>query len=101
VLVVVNADVSIFVEVVMPDVDKSFGLRLKELRTAAGLTQPELADKAGIAKSSLANLEQGRYAPTWAIVQKLAAALGVDCMAFATHAAASAVPSPQIGRAHV
>lgn len=59
-----------------------FGPRLKELRTAAGLTQPELAEKAGMSKGGIADLEQGRNQPAWETVLKLAAALGVDCKAF-------------------
>jgi transcriptional regulator with XRE-family HTH domain len=67
--------------VAVPD-DNQFGLRLKELREAAGLTQPQLAEKAGQSKAGIANLEQGRYDPSWSTVQALAGALGVDCRAF-------------------
>jgi transcriptional regulator with XRE-family HTH domain len=59
-----------------------FGIRLKELREQAGLTQPQLAEKAGMSKGGVADLEQGINQPSWATVQKLADALGVDCRAF-------------------
>ncbi|HYT92782.1 MAG TPA: helix-turn-helix transcriptional regulator [Gemmataceae bacterium] len=60
----------------------NFAGRLKELREAAGLTQQQLAQRAGLHKLSVAKLEQGLREPSWATVQALAAALGVDCQAF-------------------
>lgn len=60
-----------------------FADKLKELREKAGLSRRELAEKAGLARDAVASLEQGRREPTWATVQKLAAALGVDMNAFA------------------
>jgi transcriptional regulator with XRE-family HTH domain len=53
---------------------KHFAPRVKELRQQAGLTQPALAEKAGLSKAGIANLEQGRREPSLAT----AAALGVD-----------------------
>ena len=61
----------------------SFGKRLKELRVAAGLTQAQLAEKVGRHRESIAFLEADKNDPGWASVQALAAALGVDCTAFA------------------
>jgi transcriptional regulator with XRE-family HTH domain len=55
-----------------------FGPRLKELREAAGLTQPELAERAGLTKAGVANLEQGRTRPHWDTVVALCLALAVD-----------------------
>ena len=40
-----------------------FGTRLKELREAAGLSQSELAERAGMRKGSIADCEQGRFQP--------------------------------------
>jgi transcriptional regulator with XRE-family HTH domain len=59
-----------------------FGPRLKQLREAAGLTQPQLAERAGLKKAGIANLEQGRTRPHWDTVVALCQALGVDCNAF-------------------
>jgi len=58
-----------------------FGSRLKELREDAGLTQEQLADRAGMHKLTVAKLEQGIREPTWATVIALTDALGVSCEA--------------------
>jgi transcriptional regulator with XRE-family HTH domain len=59
-----------------------FAGRLKELREVAGMTQQQLADKAGMKLGGVRNLEQGRVGPTWGTVLALAEALGTDCLAF-------------------
>ena len=59
-----------------------FAGRLRELREQAGLTQPQLADRAELSKAGIADLEQGRRQPTWETVVALAKALGVSCDAF-------------------
>jgi transcriptional regulator with XRE-family HTH domain len=71
-----------------------FAGRLKELREQAGLTQPELADKAGLSKAGIADLEQGRREPSWATAVALAGALGVAVTAFLQQPA----PRQQTGR---
>jgi transcriptional regulator with XRE-family HTH domain len=60
----------------------TFGHRLRELREAAGMTQIQLAERSGMHRQGIAKLELGEREPTWATVQALAAALGVDCTAF-------------------
>lgn len=59
-----------------------FASRLRELREAAGLTQPQLAERAGMTRDGISHLEQGRRKPSWETVLALCAALGVDCTAF-------------------
>src|SRR4051812_11197718 len=59
-----------------------FGGRLRELRTAKGWTQPELAEKAGMSKTGVADLEQGRRNPSWETIIRLGTALGVKCDEF-------------------
>src|SRR4051794_28815809 len=66
----------------MPAADGNFGPRLKELRGVAGLTQAGLAEAAGVAKTTVASLEQGLYDASWPTVRALADALGVGCTAF-------------------
>lgn len=59
-----------------------FATRLKQLREQAGLTQAELAGKAGMHLMGIAKLEQSVREPSWATVQALCSALQVDCTAF-------------------
>jgi transcriptional regulator with XRE-family HTH domain len=59
-----------------------FAARLRELREGAGLTQKQLADKAGLDSRNISRLENGERSPTWDTVRALAATLGVDCRAF-------------------
>jgi transcriptional regulator with XRE-family HTH domain len=59
-----------------------FGERLRELRTAAGLTQKALAERAGLTREGVAYLEAGRSDPRWKTVVALCVALGVGCDQF-------------------
>jgi DNA-binding XRE family transcriptional regulator len=59
-----------------------FAGRLRELREGAGLTQTELAAKAGLTREGVAQLETGRRKPAWETVLALGAALGCSCEAF-------------------
>ena len=51
--------------------------RLQKLRERRGLTQEQLAKKAGISRGYLARLETARQDPTLSTLEKLAKALGV------------------------
>jgi transcriptional regulator with XRE-family HTH domain len=55
-----------------------FAARLQELREGAGLSQPGLADRAGIPVDSIQNWEQGRTRPRLDALLKLARALDVS-----------------------
>jgi transcriptional regulator with XRE-family HTH domain len=55
-----------------------FGQRLRELRERAGLTQGQLAERAGMHRQGIAKLELGEREPLWSTVQALAEALGVS-----------------------
>lgn len=59
-----------------------FNELLRQLREKAGLTQADLAAKAGIPLSSLRSHEQGQRLPSWSAVVKLARALGVTADTF-------------------
>jgi putative transcriptional regulator len=61
---------------------KAFGGRLKAMRTGAGLTQQQLADRAGLSLRAVTQWERGVREPSWGNVLALASALGVDCTAF-------------------
>ena len=58
---------------------KDWGLRLRLRRESAGLTRSQLAALAGVADSTIRNLETGRHRPTRPIVMRLQAvpALGI------------------------
>lgn len=55
----------------------SFGKKLKQLRTKAGLTQEELADKCGIKKQSISRYEKSVREPNIRTAKKIAEALDV------------------------
>jgi len=50
--------------------------RLFELRSALGLTQREVAARAGITQPEIARLESGEIGPTWETVSRVLGALG-------------------------
>jgi transcriptional regulator with XRE-family HTH domain len=67
---------------VMAKQESGFGRRLRLLRLAAGLTQQELAMRAGLHISTETKIEQEVQEPTWPKVVALARALGVSVAAF-------------------
>jgi transcriptional regulator with XRE-family HTH domain len=65
------------------DPDVTFADKLRELRGKAGLSQSQLATASGMSLSAVHDYEQGKREPSLKSAFKLAAALGVDCRAFA------------------
>lgn len=57
--------------------DPAFPGRLRTLREAANLSVAELAERAGLHRVHVHQLEAGKRAPSWATVCRLADALGV------------------------
>lgn len=55
--------------------------RIREARKRAGLTQEQLASRAGITQSHLSRLELGKYVPTLATLERLARALRIPLSA--------------------
>lgn len=53
------------------------GIRLKEVRTAAGLTQAELAERVGVSRKTVNTVENGVFIPSTVLALALARALGV------------------------
>lgn len=51
--------------------------RLKEVRTAAGLTQAELAERIGVSRKTVNTVENGVFIPSTPLALGLARALGV------------------------
>ena len=56
-------------------INQRMGQRIATLRKAAGMSQDQLADKAGIGRTHLSRIEQGKYDVTFWIVQQIAEAL--------------------------
>jgi transcriptional regulator with XRE-family HTH domain len=54
------------------------GKKVREIRTRRLLTQEELADKAGVSPSTIANIETDNREPHFRTIRKLAKALDVD-----------------------
>jgi transcriptional regulator with XRE-family HTH domain len=71
-----------------------FAGRLRELREAAGFTQQQLAEKAGLTREGVAQLETERREPSWRTVVSLCQALGVSCEAFLKEPTAGHKPGP-------
>lgn len=57
----------------------SFGSRLRQLRSAAGLRQAELAERADLASETISRMETGKWPNTTIeVAERLADALGVS-----------------------
>jgi len=56
--------------------DPRLGSRLKAIRTEAGLTQAELADRAGVSRKTINTVENGVFIPSTLLALSLAKALG-------------------------
>ena len=64
----------------MPDAPKpqaALGGAIRQLREKAGLSQEELADRAGLSRGWVSEIESGRKSPMWRTVEQLAGGLGV------------------------
>lgn len=59
------------------DIRAQFGAAVRKLRKARGLSQEELADRAGLAVPYLSRLENGKNNPSLAILADLSLALDV------------------------
>src|SRR5262249_27767893 len=61
----------------------TFGAKLKELRTLAGLTQAQLAKRSAVPLGTIRDYEQGKRDPLLSTAQKLARALNQSLDVFA------------------
>ena len=62
----------------MVNIKEILALNLKENRRKLGITQPELAERAGMSTQYLAMIEIARKFPTADILERLAVALGIN-----------------------
>jgi putative transcriptional regulator len=51
--------------------------RIRELRTARGWTQQELADKVGVSRQSINSIEVNRYVPSLPLALSFARVFGI------------------------
>ena len=56
--------------------DLRLGSRLKAVRTDAGLTQAELAERTGVSRKTINTVENGVFVPSTLLALSLARALG-------------------------
>jgi transcriptional regulator with XRE-family HTH domain len=73
--------------------EEAFGIRLRQLREAAGLSQQALADAAGVLVGAISRWERGTREPSWGNVRALCKALGVSSAAF--EAEEDSQPTPE------
>jgi len=64
------------------EISQSFGLRIKALRRAKGLTQEKLAERAGLHWKFISLIETGKSDVTLTTISKLAHALDMDITDF-------------------
>ncbi|MPZ23444.1 MAG: helix-turn-helix domain-containing protein [Dehalococcoidia bacterium] len=57
---------------------RAFGSKLREHRIAAGISQEQLADLAGLHRTYIGGIERGERNPTLTNIARLARALHVD-----------------------
>lgn len=75
------------------DVHARLATRLRQLRAGRGLTLDALADRAGVSRSMISLVERGESSPTAAVLDRLAAGLGVTIASlFADEARDDAAP---------
>ena len=60
---------------------RRLGEQLRLGRVRAGLTQAELADRAGLLRTSITNIEAGRQHPPLHVLYRLCSTLGTDLAA--------------------
>ncbi len=51
---------------------------IKELRMGLGMTQEQLAERAGVRRETIVFLEQGKYNPSLKLAHDIAVALGTE-----------------------
>lgn len=77
------------------DINTRIARRVRELRDALGCSLDALAERSGVSRSNISLIERGQSSPTAAVLDKLAAGLGVTVASlFESSDAPTAEPSP-------
>ncbi len=71
-----------------------FGLKIKNLRLASGLSQEAFADKCGFARTYMSRIETGMANPSLDAIETLAAALGQTPEELFTGLYSANIPAP-------
>lgn len=71
------------------------GFSIRKARLEARLSQEELAQRAGINRTYLSQLENGRSSPTLEVLEKIARALNLETTALISETPAAREPEPQ------
>lgn len=79
----------------MPTLQKQFGANLRAARERLGLTQEQLAAKAGLDRGHVNQIESGRQNASLATVEALAQAVGIPVHALMDPAAHSIIATPK------
>src|SRR5688500_17361478 len=80
-------------ETTLPGINERLATRLRGLRAERGLTLEGLAESAGVSRSMISLIERGESSPTAAVLDRLAAGLGMTpASLFADEARADASP---------
>lgn len=58
--------------------DRALAATLRKMRTERGITQEDLAHRAGLTVAAVARIERGQANPTWTTVRRLAEALDTN-----------------------
>jgi transcriptional regulator with XRE-family HTH domain len=75
-----------------PDINQRIALRVRDLRSASGLSLDALAQQSGVSRSMISVIERGESSATAVVLEKLAASLGVALAALFEDAQAPASP---------
>lgn len=73
-------------------IDHELGNRIKALRTKAGLTLDQLAERSGVSRAMLSRVERGESSPTAQLLNRVCAGLGVTLSALFATATETASP---------
>jgi len=78
------------------DINTRIARRVRQLRDEAGYSLEALAERSGVSRSNISLIERGQSSPTAAVLDKLAAGLGVTLASLfeEADAAPAAAPSP-------
>ncbi|RQP22428.1 helix-turn-helix domain-containing protein [Piscinibacter terrae] len=77
------------------DITARIAKRVRDLRDAQGFTLDALAERSGVSRSNISLIERGQSSPTAAVLDKLAAGLGVTLASlFEDESTQAAEPSP-------